>query len=203
MNTIPRPQPWDRMQNMSQRPDHPAGGSAHRIEIRLRDINQLFNTMDASPFHEKDLDADAEEFIVSWAREFPPQDPLVLAIHLSQEGPTGTPDRLVEEAVQHYFTYRASISRLEFRRLMREGRLSLIIGLAFLSLCLAVAQLIQAIGPVTLREIAREGLTIGGWVAMWRPLEIYLYDWWPLRRRWKTFEKMGRMKVEIHHEPAA
>ena len=42
----------------------------HRIEIKLRNLNQLFNTMDPSPFLEKDLDADAEEFIVNWAPNF-------------------------------------------------------------------------------------------------------------------------------------
>ena len=43
----------------------------HRIEIYLDRIEQLFNSMDPSPFHEKDLDRDAEEFIVSWAQEYP------------------------------------------------------------------------------------------------------------------------------------
>jgi hypothetical protein len=183
---------------MPNRPDHGKGPAPHRIEVRLRDINQLFNTLDASPFHEQDLDADAEEFIVSWAREFPLPDPLILAIHLSQDTPTRMPDAIVEEAVRHYFLYRASLSRLDFRRLMRDGRLSLVIGLVFLSVCLATAQLLHGPGAATVRDVAQEGLTIAGWVAMWRPLEIYLYDWWPLRRRWKIFEKMGRMKVEIH-----
>lgn len=43
----------------------------HTIRLRLRDMSQLFNSMDPSPFIEKDLDDDAEEFIVSWAQEFP------------------------------------------------------------------------------------------------------------------------------------
>ena len=174
--------------------------AAHRIEIKLRDINQLFNTMDASPFHEKDLDADAEEFIVSWAQEFPLQDPLVLAIHVSQEGALRTPDALVETAVHNYFSYRASLSRLEFRRLMRDGRVSLSIGLVFLSLCLVIVGLLHGAGPEPIWQVPREGLIIAGWVAMWRPLQIYLYDWWPLRRRWKVFEKMGQMKIEIHRQ---
>src|SRR5580765_7999345 len=54
------------------------------IELNLREINQLFNTMDPSPFHEKDLDHDAEEFIVSWAREFPLNEQVVLVIYLSE-----------------------------------------------------------------------------------------------------------------------
>ena len=44
----------------------------HRIELRLREVAQLFNSMDPTPFHHKDLDPDAEEFIESWALEFPP-----------------------------------------------------------------------------------------------------------------------------------
>jgi len=39
------------------------------IELKLASVSQLFNTMDPSPFHERDLDHDAEEFILSWARE--------------------------------------------------------------------------------------------------------------------------------------
>src|ERR1041385_4027471 len=76
----------------------------HHIELNLRDINQLFNTMDPSPFHEKDLDHDAEEFILSWAREFPVDEPVVLVVHLG-EFPAGRepqPQLIVEQAVHHY-----------------------------------------------------------------------------------------------------
>jgi hypothetical protein len=45
-------------------------------------MNQLFNSMDPSPFIEKDLDDDAEEFIVSWAQEFPHNAPVKLRIYL-------------------------------------------------------------------------------------------------------------------------
>ena len=34
------------------------------IELELHDMMQLFDSMDPSPFREKDLDPDAEEFIV-------------------------------------------------------------------------------------------------------------------------------------------
>jgi hypothetical protein len=41
------------------------------IEIKLQEFEQLFNTIDPSPFHEKDLDHDLEEFTVSWTMEYP------------------------------------------------------------------------------------------------------------------------------------
>ena len=53
------------------------------------------------------------------------------------------------------------------------------------------------------RSIAREGLTIGGWVAMWRPMEIYLYDWWPLWRRVALQRRLCHMKVDIRFPKAA
>jgi hypothetical protein len=46
------------------------------IELRIEEISQLFHTLDPFPFREKDLDADAEEFIVSWAEELPSNQPL-------------------------------------------------------------------------------------------------------------------------------
>jgi hypothetical protein len=72
------PFPWSKSKAAEE-------GRAHYIRLRLRDINQLFNSMDPSPFIEKDLDDDAEEFIVSWAREFPSNDPIALRIYLDQE----------------------------------------------------------------------------------------------------------------------
>ena len=49
----------------------------------------------------------------------------------------------------------------------------------------------------TWAAITRESLTIAGWVAMWRPMQIYLYDWWPLRRRGRVYRKLSRMAVEV------
>ena len=53
-------------------PDTIADGSpepAAAIEIRLSRAQQLFNSLDPSPFHERDLDQDAEEYIVDSADE--------------------------------------------------------------------------------------------------------------------------------------
>jgi len=35
------------------------------IEVRIRELTQLFNSFDPSPFQERDLDSDAEEYIVA------------------------------------------------------------------------------------------------------------------------------------------
>jgi hypothetical protein len=32
---------------------------------------------------------------------------------------------------------------------------------------------------------------------MWRPLEIFLYEWWPVRRLGLTYEKLSHMDVQV------
>ena len=151
-------------------------GHPHTISLKLRDTNQLFNSMDPSPFIEKDLDDDAEEFIVSWAQEFPPNAPIKLRIHLEQ-WPAEDPKELIRTAVHNHFAHRATITDLEFKRLLRQGRTSLFIGLLFLAACLFLSKMLLGHEAGTWAAVVRESLTIAGWVAMWRPMQIYLYDW--------------------------
>jgi hypothetical protein len=169
----------------------------HRIEVFVSRIEQLFNSMDPSPFQERDLDDDAEEFIVSWAQEFPRRDPVSLVIHVNQLPAQRDAQHLIETAVHHYFAYRAKLKWLEFRHLLKEGRTSLIIGLLFLGTCLLTSELLRRQEPRSLSIIARESLIIAGWVAMWRPMEIFLYEWWPLLRKGRLYQKLSRMHVEV------
>jgi hypothetical protein len=177
--------------NTSLEPKH-----SRVIELELRDISQLFNPMDPSPLEKKDLNDDVEEFIVSWAEEYRPDQALTLRIHL-EEWPAEDPTELARNSIHNYFAYRADLNRLAFRRLMRRGRTSLLIGLLFLAACLATSKLFLGDNEGTWARIVRESLTIAGWVAMWRPMEIYLYDWWPLRRKSRLYQKLSQMPVQM------
>ena len=174
-----------------------SGRTQRRIEIYVDRMEQLFNSMDPSPFHERDLDHDAEEFIVSWAQEFHRHDPLLLRIHVNQSLPEADAPHLVEKGVHNYFSYRAKLSRLELKRLLKQGRISLVIGLLFLGLCLLASDALARQEHGTLFNLARESLTIAGWVAMWRPMEIFLYAWWPLLNMGRLYEKLSRTPVEV------
>lgn len=173
-------------------------GRVNTIEVKLQEFEQLFNTIDPSPFHEKDLDHDLEEFIESWAKEYPLHEPLRLVVHLEQRPPDADPQAIIERAVHNYFAYKAGLNQREFTQLMREGRLSLIIGLLFLTACLSGARL-AVNGHFPGAPIVEASLTIAGWVAMWHPMDIYLYGWWPLRRTGKVFRKLSIMPVEVRY----
>jgi hypothetical protein len=173
----------------------------HRIEVRVRELNQLFNSMDPSPFYEKELDADAEEFIVGWARELPADEPFGLVVYLDRMPGHDDAAGIVTEAVQHFFAYKTDFTRRRLAQLTRTGWKDLGTGLLFLAACIFTAHLVGTIGEGPALTILTESLVIGGWVAMWRPMEVFLYERWPLKRLVRLYERMSRMPVEVRLRP--
>lgn len=182
---------------MANKDQLPASAPEATIEINLSRLAQLFNSLDPSPFHERDLDQDAEDYIVGSAEEAPRHHALRLVIHLpaDQLPATGVPD--VATAVHHYFAYRESHERRRLRLLFRDGRIALVIGLGFLLSCMLLRELAFSVGRGPISDILGEGALIIGWVAMWRPLEIFLYEWVPIRRRCRILAKLSCAPVTL------
>lgn len=185
-----------------------AGRRARRgaIDVHLRDLSQLFHLLDPAPFYEKALDPDAEEFIVSSAKELPTDTAPSLLLLVDQLDRSPEEVAIVGQAIRVHFARRAEMKRRELRQLLRRGRISLGIGLPLLAISVIGGDLIgRAMGIRPLAAALSESLLIGGWVAMWRPMEILLYDWWPVRSDQRLFERLSRMEVRViveRHEQA-
>jgi hypothetical protein len=39
--------------------------------------------------------------------------------------------------------------------------------------------------------------SFGGWVAMWRPMEIFPHDWWVIRDERRIYDRLSQMAVRI------
>jgi hypothetical protein len=170
------------------------------IEVHVAELKQLFNSIDPSPFRNRDLDPKAEEFIVGWAKDMRREAPLALVVDLDR--PAGLPDEAVvlRDAIHEFFHQRAQAFRQRLRDLFRVGRTSLLIGLIALAAAIALGDFLASLMKGTrIGEIVRESLTIGGWVSMWRPLEIFLYDWWPLLREARLCDRLAAMPVRIRY----
>src|SRR5579864_8667599 len=170
------------------------------IEVHVGELKQLFNAIDPSPFREKDLDPKAEEFIVGWAKNLPRDATLALVVDLDREA--GLPDEaaVLRDAIHEFFSQRAQAYGRRLRELFRVGRTSLVIGLVALASAIALGDFLAALMKGSrIGEIARESLTIGGWVSMWRPLENILYDWWPIRNEALLSDRLAAMPVRIRY----
>ena len=170
------------------------------IEIHVGELKQLFNSIDPSPFRDKDLDPGAEEFIVGWAKDLPREVALALVVDLDR--PAGLPDEaaVLRDAIHEFFRQRAESYRRRLRELFRHGRTSLLIGLTVLAGAIALGDfLANLLKTSRIGEILRESLTIGGWVSMWRPLEVFLYDWWPIRNEARLSDRLAAMPVRVRY----
>jgi hypothetical protein len=168
------------------------------IEVRVAELAQFFNSMDPSPFHEKDLDEDAEEFIVSSAKEMGAEKPLALLVHLDKATVMPDAGHALSDAVHAFFARRSMLTRRRLQERFRTGRISLAIGLLFLAASLIGGDWLARLYPASaLANLVKESAIIGGWVAMWRPLEIFLYDWWPILNERRVYDRLSRMPVRI------
>jgi hypothetical protein len=180
---------------------HEAGHTL--IEIELREPRQLFHTLDPAPFRERDLDAQAESYLLAAAREIHPRKAAKLVIHLPESLLDSEDARSLAAAVRNYFDYRAADTLLQLRRLLFNGAVSLVIGVLFLLGCLSARRLVPGPADEELNLILGEGLLIIGWVALWRPLEIFLYDWWPLWQLRREQLRLAHLPVELRAGKAA
>jgi hypothetical protein len=173
------------------------------IEIRVDQIAQLFDTLDPMPFHQKGLDRNAEDYIVGWARELPRELEIRILLHLPADEIRRHQVRAIEASLRNFFAYRAELTGRELKDLLRVGRQALAIGLLMLGLCFLTAQLVVTrASDGVFADLARESLLILGWVANWRPLEIFLYDWWPIVRRRDLYRRLAQTHVAFIEAPS-
>lgn len=166
------------------------------IHVRIQDLNKLFDLMDPSPLHEQDLHPSVAEHIVESAKEFSAWSPLALVLHVDQAAPEGRSDRVLSDAIRGYFARRSIQAQRKLRLHLRRGVISLIIGLVFLATTLTASQFL---GDSGFAKTLRSSLEIGGWVALWRPMEMFLYDWWPILGDKIFYRRLAQMPVQIKY----
>ncbi len=175
-----------------------AGADSSVLELYLADPRQLFNSMDPAPFRKRDLDPKAAEYIVDWAREAPKGQPLSLVVRLGQQAEGGDDSLLLRDAVHDYFAGRALATRKGLRQLFRIGRISLLIGFAFMAVMMLVGELAYSLfSRAAYATLIKESLIISGWVALWRPAEIFLHEWWPILAEARLYDRLAVMPVTL------
>lgn len=164
------------------------------VEVHVASIAQIFNSLDPSPFHDRDLDHEAARFIRESAEDLPAGEPCELVLHLRAEEPDHAD--VLANAIHAYFGRELQTARRELRELLRFGRFALVVGLLVVLLILAAARVVGAlVMPGSLASGVAETLTIVAWVVLWRPVEILLFDWWPVRRRVSLFARLAEIPV--------
>ena len=167
------------------------------IEIKLSTIMQLFNSFDPAPFHEKELDTAAEHYIIDTVKDFPSKTKFKMVIYLPKECIESEQAKKIKPAIQYHFKYRVMGADRKFRSHFRYGRSTLLIGLSFLTIALLARQMVSSVSHELAAQIFADALLIIGWVAMWEPVTVLLYELWPIIQMKKVYQKISDMEIDI------
>lgn len=174
-------------------------GEVWCIDLRLKQARQFFDLRDPAPFNERDLDPGAAEYLRGAINEIPERVPVRLDVYITDEATPTVDDDALPEAIHGYFGNALALLRAKIRGHMRQGQVAIVVGVLVLSLLLTIAKSIpvEPGGPAW-RELLKEGLTIGAWVAIWRPVEHFLYDWWPFLQERRMLTRLASLSVRVH-----
>ncbi len=178
---------------MPRKPRYRSKNGQAYIDIRVRSIQQLFDARDPAPFRERDLDDNFVEYVELSAEEFHFKTPLHLSIYVGETEKPEFNKPIITESIHAHFEYEADLKRRQLSRLFKTGQIFLVMGLLFLFGTLALVHVLPDF-------YLKEGIIILGWVAMWKPLELLLFDWYPLYNKIKLYRKLSKTSVDLHFE---
>jgi hypothetical protein len=173
------------------------------IEIDLKSVDQIFNSLDHAPFHEKELDPSAEQYIVDIVDDFPLKTPFRLIIYLPVCIDCREHAEKIPAAIRAHFRYRMMEQDLKFRARFRYGRWAFLVGLLFVAAMMILRQIVYAgMGSShLLPQIIADVLLIIAWAAMWEPVTILLYELWPIIQQKRSYKKISQMEIEVRPTP--
>ncbi len=174
---------------------HPV--SAATVSIRVRNLAQLFNSLDASPFWDRDLDVHAATFIEDEFRENAAAAVWHLHVHASEGGDLAAD---LQPALEHYYTRMANSTQIRLREQLRLGRLALLGGIGIFLIAMSARTILTSVASHGLSPLLDEGLIILAWLALWRPIETLVYGWVPLYRERRLYLRLAAIQVTIRME---
>ena len=150
--------------------------------------------MDPSPLGIRSLNDEVAIWIEEWAEDIDGDEPIALEFYIGDGSFAGKEEAIISGLREH-FGYREWAAARRLSELWQEGRISLAVGIAAIAIFSTAARLVgTSTHPVI--QILHEGLSVVGWVSMWKPIEIFLYAWWPIRRELKAYRRLS--EAEVH-----
>ena len=171
--------------------------SAATVSIHVRNVAQMFNSLDPSPFSDRDLDREAAEFIEDEFSDKLSAHTWHLHVHAHDGGALAAD---LQAAVEHYYERLATSTRRRLRDQMRVGQLALLGGVTIFLLSMTVRGILTGVLHGSAPRVLDEGLIIIAWLALWRPVESLLYGWVPLYRRRRLYERLAAIRVSVRIE---
>lgn len=172
----------------------PRSHAAGRIEIQVRQVDDLFQPFDPAPMHERRVSEEVDAYISERAAEMGEAHLLRLIVRLP-EG-EGHCNEAVQHAFRRHFGQAASKRKALLRNHFRVAWQKFVIAIVIALVLVYLSQYIAAIAQTALLTKISNGLSIAVWVVLWRPFEMIIHDWHPLDREYRLYRRLEGIEVE-------
>lgn len=182
------------MASEDARPRYRSEGGRTCIDVRVKDVAQVFDNRDPMPFLERDLDDEVAAYVTECAADIGKE---ALRVVFWAERSELDEDALAT-AFRKHFEYELERARRKQRAAYRTARAGFLLGLGLMiALRVASEVFVMSLSEGDARRVLHEGLVIVSWVALWRPIELVLYDLWPALERRRLLERVRDAPVSL------
>ena len=170
----------------------------HDLKLELDSLDEMFGEPAFSPLGGRVEEMSGLDRLANELRPLP-RAPVRARISLPAGERATDLEQRCRDALRAVLDRRIERNRNDARSLRKEGYATLWRGLVFLALCLLGSRLMGEFEllPGFVERFIDEGLVIAGWVALWYPLDVLLYQRWPLARERRLYEALRDMRLEF------
>lgn len=167
------------------------------LELQLANGQQLFDARDPSPLRGRDLNEHVVKYIIESFQEIPKDKDVSLTIYFSEGLGIRFTEGQIKRAIQTFFEDEMKTQSLHLKQVLTHGFKSLIIGLSFLFFCVFTYYYFKNLPETLFNNFFKETTHVLGWVSMWHPINIFLYEWWPIIEKKNLLKRISVTEVNI------
>jgi hypothetical protein len=165
----------------------------HCVDVKISNFEQLFDNRDPAPFRERDLDPGLAEYLRDASEDLAGKEQFRVVFWLDEP----CPQRAIEQALRAHFEDELERIRRRRRRHRRIGQVALLLAVVLIGVLVWLSIVFTTLLPGPFGAVLREGLVISSWVVMWRPVEVLIHDWIPVRHERKTLTRLLEAPIEV------
>jgi hypothetical protein len=169
-----------------------------RLDLDLRDADRLIDRDADWPSIPGCLRPAAEAAMIDWARRQPKDAALEILIRLPPAALTPAAAAQLADRVTAHFRRLAEEQDYTVRTFLADARISAAVGFSVFAACLLIVWTLYSgyQGSTTARAL-RDTLSILGWIAAWKPLEMLVHERRPLQRRLRLLRRLAAAPVRV------
>ncbi len=180
------------------------------VTLSLKTVDHLFIAPEVNPFSDVEMELLGQPALLRVMKKLEPGffrrgGKIRLTILLPPDQITPDLQKQVDAALHRFCQTHITDNRLRIRQTIWVGLRALLPGLLFLGVSMGLSSMFSSQVLTFISEgvnnLLAEGFVVIGWIALWNPVQSFLYDWVPFWRANQIYRYMMTMDIRFQPQP--